>query len=128
MQGKASVVLTTVRPSAVITLSQRGSRSPLYRRGEATDQSFLVLAASLANRSAFNRSRFLRRAICSFSYSVSGLSDGRNMLLALFSRLLMTRPFELPGAGGAIANGIAITDELRERAPTGAGGLGPPGQ
>jgi hypothetical protein len=54
------------------------------------DQSFFDFAASLANRSAFNRSRFLRSAICSFSYSVRGLSDGRNVLLASFSRLLMT--------------------------------------
>jgi hypothetical protein len=66
------------------------SLSPLHRRGEPTDQSFFELAASLANRSAFSRSKFLRSAICSFSYSVSGPSDGRNMLLASFSRLLMT--------------------------------------
>jgi hypothetical protein len=59
-------------------------------RAEPTDQSFFELAASLANRSAFRRSKFLRSAICSFSYSVSGLSDERNMLLASFSRLLMT--------------------------------------
>jgi hypothetical protein len=54
------------------------------------DQSFFELAASLANRSAFSRAKFLRSAICSFSYSVSGLSDGRNVSLALFSRLLTT--------------------------------------
>ena len=46
------------------------------------------LAASLANRSALSRSRFFRSATCSFSCSVKGLSDGRNMLLAS-SRLLM---------------------------------------
>jgi hypothetical protein len=54
-----------------------------------TDQSFFELAASLANRSALRRSKFLRSAICSFSYSVSPLSVGRNMLFASFSRLLM---------------------------------------
>ena len=53
-------------------------------RAEPSDQPFFELAASLANRSAFRRSKFLRRAICSFSYSVSGLSDGRNTLLASF--------------------------------------------
>jgi hypothetical protein len=47
------------------------------------------LVASLASRSAFSRSRFLRSAFCSCSYSFRGLSDGRN-LLASFSRLLMT--------------------------------------
>ena len=62
--------------------------------GGPTDQSFFELAASLANRSPLSRSRFLRSAICSFSCSVNGLSDGRNVLLASFSRLLMTRPFE----------------------------------
>jgi hypothetical protein len=66
------------------------SLSPVLQGGEPTDQPFFELAASLANRSAFSRSKFLRSAICSFSYSVSGLSDGRNMLLASFSRLLMT--------------------------------------
>ena len=52
-----------------------------------------ALAASLANRSALSRSRFLRWAICSFSYSVSGLSDARNMLLLSFPRLLMNMTF-----------------------------------
>jgi len=61
-----------------------------HRRSELIDQSFFERAASLANRSALKRSKFLRRAICSFSYSVSGLSDGRNTLLASFSRLLTT--------------------------------------
>src|SRR5262245_58823838 len=46
-------------------------------------------AFSRANRSALSRSRFLPRAFCSSSYSVSGLSDGRNTF-ASFSRLLMT--------------------------------------
>src|SRR6185437_8087473 len=64
--------------------------SPLHRRGEQTDQSLFKLAVSLANRSAFRRSKFLRSAICSFSYSVSGLSDGRNKLLASFPRLLIS--------------------------------------
>jgi len=55
-----------------------------------SSQSVFESAVSLANRSAFRRARFRRSATCSFSYSVSGLSDGREMLLALFSRLLMT--------------------------------------
>ena len=42
------------------------------------------LAASLAIRSALNRSRLLCFAFSSFSYSVKGLSDGRNALSALF--------------------------------------------
>ena len=50
---------------------------------EPTDQSFFDLAASLANRSAFSRSKFLRSAICSFSYSVSGLSDGRKYVVGV---------------------------------------------
>lgn len=64
--------------------------SSVFHRGEQTDQWFFELAASLANRSAFRRSKFLRSAICSFSYSVCGLSDERNALLASSSRLLMT--------------------------------------
>ena len=84
--------------------------SPLRRRGEQTDQSFFELTASLANRSAFRRSKFLRSAICSFSYSVSGLSDERNTLLASFSRLLMTCPFRIAGIGSAIATCIAIRE------------------
>src|SRR5215469_3297849 len=88
------------------------------------NQSFFELAASLANRSAFRRSKFLRSAICSFSYSVGGLSDGRNTLLASFSRLLMTCPFELPGIGSAIANGIAIREEQLDRKRPRGSGLG----
>jgi hypothetical protein len=42
------------------------------------------LAAYLAIRSALNRSRLLCFAFSSFSYSVKGLSDGRNALSALF--------------------------------------------
>ena len=61
-----------------------------FKAAMLPDHSFFELAASLANRSAFRRSKFLRSAICSFSYSVSGLSDGRNTLFASFSRLLMT--------------------------------------
>jgi hypothetical protein len=75
-----------IADSALIRLAVSGGTI----KQEPTDQSFFDLAASLANRSAFSRSKFLRSAICSFSYSVSGLSDGRNMLLASFSRLLMT--------------------------------------
>jgi hypothetical protein len=71
---------------------------------------FGALAASLANRSALSRSRFLRSAICSFSCSVSGLSDGRNMLLASFSRLLMAE----------------LSHSLVEKRP-GLGGRGEPG-
>ena len=75
-----------IADSALIRLAVSGGTI----KQEPTDQSFFDLAASLANRSAFSRSKFLRSAICSFSYSVSGLSDGRNMLLASFSRSLMT--------------------------------------
>jgi hypothetical protein len=47
------------------------------------------LAASRANRSDLSRSIFLRSAICSFSCSVNGVSDGRNALLASFFGLPM---------------------------------------
>src|SRR6516165_12823897 len=85
-------VRTAVGRQILPTGSNRAQKasSGVTIKQEPTDQSFFDLAASLANRSAFSRSKFLRCAICSFSYSVSGLSDGRNMLLASFSRLLMT--------------------------------------
>src|SRR6202012_5539994 len=56
-------------------------------------QSPFEFAASLANRSAFKRCKFRRNATCSFSYSVTGLSEGRDVLFASFSRLLMMLSF-----------------------------------
>jgi hypothetical protein len=76
------------RMSAKVILVGRPIMAHHFRRSFCLE----ALAAPLANRSALNRSKFLRCAICCFSCSVKGLSDGRNALLASFSRLLMTRP------------------------------------
>jgi hypothetical protein len=78
---------TTAAGDSVIGIALQQNRPPFL---PSIVQASFGLAASLANRSALSRSRFLRSAFCSSSYSVRGLSDGRNMLLASFSRLPMT--------------------------------------
>jgi hypothetical protein len=67
---------------------ERYQRAGRDGKPDEDNQSSFDLAVSLANRSAFSRSRFLRSAVCSCSYSVRGLSDGRIVLPAAFSSLL----------------------------------------
>jgi hypothetical protein len=94
--GPAEPGLCDNRPQPVSFLHLREALATNARfrpgtpRPVLSRQSFFEVALSLASRSAFSRSRFLCSAICSFSYSVSGRSDGRNALLASLSRLLMT--------------------------------------
>jgi len=68
----------------------------------------------------FCAARFAPSRIRSAGYPMDGICCWRHF--RVYSR---RDPFELPGAGGAIANGIAIRDEQldRERPRPGAGGL-----
>jgi hypothetical protein len=88
MRGRHKVATEmALNGDSVIGIALQQNRPPFL---PSIVQASFGLAASLANRSALSRSRFLRSAFCSSSYSVRGLSDGRNMLLASFSRLPMT--------------------------------------